>query len=99
MFTVYLHTKFHVSSSNTFVTANKSTSRVAANLLLHIQTQNAAYFSQIHHHIISRNCNKPTLPPHKFLHLPSSHYQMQEINKYVVSVASKTLRFILISCK
>jgi hypothetical protein len=67
---------------------------VAANLLLHTQTQNAAYHSQIHH-IISRCCNKPTLPAHKFLHLPSCHYQMQEIKKYVVLVASNKLRFIL----
>jgi len=96
MFTVYLHTKFHMPSSRAFVTTNKSTSCVAANLLLHIQTQNSAYCSQIHHHIISTNCNKPTLPPHKFHHLPSCHYQMQEIKKYVLSVASNKLRFILI---
>lgn len=95
-FTVYLHTKFHMPSSSAFVTTTESTTRVAANLLLHIQTQNATYFSQNHHHIISTNCNKPTIPPHKFHHLPSCHYQIQEIKKYVLSVASNRLRFILI---
>jgi hypothetical protein len=37
------------------------------------------------------------LPPHKFVYLPCFYYQLQEIGKYEVGVASSGITFILVT--